>query len=209
MRLRFNQEQKIIDKKQINEIKDFLESQSIRNADYTMLSVSNINKFIDQFTGPNKWVAFVAISQHLEDSKYGQSVRYLWIHSEGDFDEVQFDSIWINHKRHLTANDFMVQEEIDEFNSMSDPLIIYRGCQEDTKEGVSWTTSIDIAREFARRAQSENCNQKGLIIKGECSKRDILAFFNHKNIKEGEIIIKTKNIRNIKIVEEISSCEND
>jgi hypothetical protein len=155
---------------------------------------------IDQYSAMERWEVFAILSDHMSDEEYGSAVRHVWTHSEGDFDESRFDAAFVNTSRPINRDLFMTVAERQDLEQLPDPVTIYRGCQEETRGGVCWTTDLACAREFAQRAADESQDGKGLVLIGQCSKADTIAYFNAEGIHESEIL--TKQVSNVHVHEE-------
>lgn len=78
-------------------------------------------------------------------------------------------------------NYFMTPEEHEALRGMSFPMKIYRGCNGKNDDGISWTTNIEVAVDFATRGKKEK------ILCREVERKDVFAYINRRG--EDEIII--------------------
>lgn len=96
--------------------------------------------------------------------------------------------------RHLMMND--ADKAI--FNKLPNTLSIYRGADENAPgQGWSWSLSEKVARFFAKRFY------KSVVIKGECTKKDVIAYFNGRN--EQEILIPYNKVKNVVVLTRIEN----
>lgn len=96
--------------------------------------------------------------------------------------------------RHLMMND--ADKAI--FNKLPDTFSIYRGADESMPhQGWSWSLSEKVALSFAKRFY------KSIVIKGECAKTDVIAYFHER--KEQEILIPYDKVKNIVILKRIEN----
>lgn len=143
----------------------------------------------------DSWNVFAVIAEHIGDHDYARLTRYQWTHSEGDFTEPQFDSIFINHGRNIELADFVITpRERKQYDALPDPFVVYRGCQEETRSGVCWTIYEKVAKRFAARAANEAEDGIGIVISGKCRKQDVIGFFNVQGLHEAEILVKPDNV---------------
>lgn len=163
---------------------------------------------INQYSLIERWTAFAILSKYMSDEEYGSAARHVWTHSEGDFDEVQFDTVFVNERRPINRDLFMTVAERQHLEQLPDPMIIYRGCQEETRGGVCWTTDLACARGFARdRGAEESPDGVGLVLIGECSRVDVIAYFDAEGLHESEIL--TKQVSNARVHETVNVEHGD
>ncbi len=97
--------------------------------------------------------------------------------------------------RHL----MMLEDDKEILDKLPDTFSIYRGADEGTPgQGWSWSLSKRVALFFAKRFE------KGIVIKGECAKKDVIAYFDDR--KEQEIVIPYNKVKNIVV---LKRTEND
>lgn len=89
--------------------------------------------------------------------------------------------------RHL----LMTAEDCQTLSWMPETLSIYRGCQSFNRKGWSWTLDKDKAEWFSNRRYKG----KPLVLAGEASKQDVLAYFSGRG--ESEILVQPTKIRGI------------
>lgn len=141
----------------------------------------------------------------MTDAEYCDAVRYLWVHSEGDFDAAQFDAVFQNHGRRISARNLMTGNEQTEFDALPDPITVYRGAQQETVDGISWTLNISVAEKFARRAAGESATGEGCVVTGTCAKREVLAYFNDNDLMEAEILVNPGRVVGKRIMARLST----
>jgi hypothetical protein len=77
--------------------------------------------------------------------KYALQVRKAWLQSGGAADRIEE---WSNHLRQFNTHEFMTPADRTFFNSLSDEFTVYRGIQNSSPNGISWTTSREVAEGF-------------------------------------------------------------
>jgi hypothetical protein len=85
----------------------------------------------------------------------------------------------------------MRPEENEQFDALPDEVIMYRGCYQQNKRGLSWTLDRAVAERFPFYLRYQ---QKGppLLVKGRAKKADIIAFKGGR--EEAEIIAERVKI---------------
>jgi len=155
---------------------------------------------IDQCNAIERWSAFANLSEYMSDEEYGSAARHVWTHSEGDFDEIQFDAVFMNASRPINRDLFMTGAERQYLEQLPDPITVFRGCQEETRNGVCWTTDLECARGFAQdRGAPESGRGEGLVLIGKCSKAHVIAYFDAEGLHESEIL--TKQVSDVRVHE--------
>lgn len=87
----------------------------------------------------------------------------------------------------MTASDMVL------FDSMDDPIKIYRGCGTDGCKGISWTTRCHIARGFA------NLKYDGRVLTGYINKKDVIMYA-HEVKNESEVICLYEAVQDVQVV---------
>ena len=130
---------------------------------------------------------FMEISRQMTDAEYWRLLAQIWIDTEGPSYN---RSVWLHlfacrrsEKHHL-----MNTEEHSAFAALPELVRIYRGAPPKRKQGMSWTTSLDQARWFARRF----CNG-GVVFTTTVPKTKVLAQFLGR--EESEVVIDPRRIR--------------
>jgi hypothetical protein len=97
--------------------------------------------------------------------------------------------------------------DFDDIESLSEPIIVYRGTSKDEYNsknfGQSWTLSEEIANEFAFEHYSSQLEYRDtlrVILKGEISKEFVLYYSKDNN--EEEVIIIPEHIKCVEVIEE-------
>lgn len=145
------------------------------------------------------WLTWLWLNNpYLDKSTFSELFGEAWVsveNSNGDANVKQKTLItWFKYadKKHL-----MSEEELAIYENLPDTLTVYRGLSSlSSKTGISYTTSLDVAKFFANRFKSDGFTQ--IILKAEIHKNDVLAFFNGRN--EEEIVVDYPRIKD-KIVE--------
>ncbi len=137
----------------------------------------------------DRWMLFGALSKYMTQPEYVQTLRWLWSHSEGDLEPPGVEIIFTNHNGHqLTITDFLTTQESQVFNTWPDTITIYRGCTDETREGLSWTEHQAIAEAFAQMRAPESSSGTGLVLTGQCSKASLLCYILN-DLGEYEVLV--------------------
>jgi hypothetical protein len=109
--------------------------------------------------------------------------------------------------------DTMTGEEKETYENFPDVVKVYRGIGVDENDevnikpehgldiGISWTTDKETSIWFCRRKIIWK-NMKPILLESEVKKADILLFLNGR--KEFEVIIDPKNLKEIKVTNDIT-----
>lgn len=141
----------------------------------------------------------------MTDAEYFPTARHLWANSEGAFTEEQFDAVFINHGRTPPRTGFMNAAEAAALSALPNPFPVYRGCQVETMNGISWTTSMNVAETFANRAIDEAPDGKGLVLQGTCSKVAVIAYFDAAGLHEAEVLVKASRVLKVTTLKEVTA----
>ena len=133
---------------------------------------------------PHRLSAFMDIKDSVGDEYWGL-VRHIWIDSENIWQHL---SQWKKILAHPNSASMMEDEEKAFLDAAPDPLTIYRGCIRKNRQGLSWTLNADIAHKLGHRWN----RGKGVVVKGHCFKKDVIAYLAGRD--EQEIIILPKNV---------------
>jgi hypothetical protein len=137
----------------------------------------------------NRWMLFGALSEYMTQAEYVQTLRWLWSHSEGDLEPPGVESIFRNHNGHpLTITNFLTPQESQVFNAWPETITIYRGCTDETREGLSWTEHYAVAEALAQMRAPESASGTGLVLTGECSKSNLLCYILN-DLREYEALV--------------------
>jgi len=166
----------------------------LRAPDSNAVAARQWKEILETYCASDKWSVFTILAEHMTDSEYCDAVSNTWVHSEGAFDETQFDAVFVNHGRKIAPRDLMTDKERAEFDALPESITVYRGAQESTADGVSWTLCEAVAEEKALRAAGENEAGKGRVIKGSCAKTSVLAYFNDNSFSEKEVLVKPDHV---------------
>lgn len=174
----------------------------IRNA-------NNLKKIYDKYSGyidnVTNYTDFIWLIENKQQAPYflQQTKRYV---NKKDFSEF-LGKMWTliespSHAPNVTNKQFvnyfkqadkeyvMDQEELKIYNSLPNEITIYRGVEDNKKNGVkalSWTLNKDKAKWFATRYED-----KGIMFTAKIKKEDVLAYFNSR--KEEEVVIDYNNL---------------
>jgi hypothetical protein len=93
--------------------------------------------------------------------------------------------------------DVLGSDESEWFGSLPDLIPIYRGCERGRERGLSWTTDINVALEFA---QGRRCtNQHPTLMTAIIPKLHVFGVFLDR--KESEIAVDPRRLRRLRPVE--------
>lgn len=104
--------------------------------------------------------------------------RALWLQVLGEMWSM-FDNVWEYKERLLSIfqnltrkelNLMMLDDELVEFNKLPEKIIIYRGCYEINRHGISWSTSQNIAKEFTTFARYRIDGETPLLMMAKIPK---------------------------------------
>lgn len=191
------------------EIRIALAGRKLQAPDRNAVAARRWKDILDTYCVSYKWWAFTILAEHMTDDEYCDAVPFVWVRSEGNFDEIQFDAVFINHGRKITTRDFMTNREKTVFDALSEPITVYRGAQASTADGVSWTLNEDVAEEKARRAAGEKEEGEGQVIKGSCAKTYVLAYFNDNSLAEEEVLVKPDHVEGKTVIRTVPVNQPD
>lgn len=135
------------------------------------LSSENYNLFVFTHERPCRLDAFEQIMHSLDEKTFNELLLEVYIDSENIHQNYQ---TWVELLDPLTG--------LDVWNSVSDlpdKIKIYRG---GSKNGISWTLSLEKAQWFATR-----WNENLPVWEAEVNKEEIIGFNEHRN--ESEVIV--------------------
>jgi hypothetical protein len=113
----------------------------------------------------------------------------LWTGSDPDDTDLRFYAIW---KEAHERNGGVVCDSDQHLPSGSFP--IYRGQMPDAELGFSWSTSLDVARKFARGAGAR-VPQPGIVYQARVQAPAVLAYLTARG--EDEVIVGPGMVRNL------------
>jgi hypothetical protein len=99
---------------------------------------------------------------------------------------------WISFFKNANKNIIMIKEEKQHYDQLPDdyPITIYRGVGKGREPyGLSWTENISTAEWFAKRWN----NDEAYVLKTQCFKKNIFAYFNIRG--EDELVINVNAIK--------------
>lgn len=145
---------------------------------------------LEEQSPSRRFDAYACLTSELSGKEMADLFAFVWVHSEGCLSHEQINSLFDDFaRRGITRDMIMSTSEQTEFELLSDPMTIFRGCQESTKHGRSWSTSAEVARGFAVRAIDENPDtHTGIVIQGICPKSAVLVYLN-RDLAEQEILV--------------------
>lgn len=115
----------------------------------------------------------------LSNPRYWELLKTVWI-------AVGNTAVAPEFRRYMQSNRpcrnyFMTPEEHESLRRMAFPLKVYRACTGENDGGISWTTSIEVAIEFASRLEHPK------ILARRVERSEMFAYINRRG--EDEIII--------------------
>ena len=131
---------------------------------------------------------------YLSEQDFGQILSTGWIlseapHNNPNLNKQQLASMF----RSISPEYLMDKEELRQYQSLEDPVTVYRGVTPYNKrnvKGLSWTLDREQAEWFAHRF-----GEDGTVYTAQISKKYIFAIFNGRN--EAEVIVDPKRLENI------------
>ena len=100
-----------------------------------------------------------------------------------DYDETDFKELF---SKYPLSDWLTTKEEKDFYDKLPDEIEVYRGCTEENKNGISWTTNYYVARYFAYESMQYQ-NKDTDIYKKTIKKAEIRAIL--LDMDESEIIL--------------------
>lgn len=146
----------------------------------------------------DRWMLFGALADYMTQDEYVRTLRWLWSHSEGDLEPPGVEIIFTKHNgKALTITDFLTPRESRVFQGWPDTITVYRGCTEETREGLSWTEDYATAQAFAQMRAPESQSGSGLILTGQCRKAGLLCYILN-DLGEHEVLAPYHHVTVIK-----------
>jgi hypothetical protein len=122
---------------------------------------------------------FLNKKHKLSDYRYWEVLRSVWIVA-GSLKNLDIFRLLFNSKRKY-IHYFSTPEEIERLENLDDQVKVYRVCNNEIDDGISWTLSMDYALWY-----KEKYNKK-IILHRLIDKSDIFALIERN--REEEIII--------------------
>lgn len=115
----------------------------------------------------------------LSNPRYWELLKTVWI-------AVGNTAVADEFRRYMQSsrpcrNYFMTPEEHEALRRMDFPMNVYRACSDKKDGGISWTTNIEVAIEFASRLKTPK------ILGRKVERNEVFAYINRRG--EDEIII--------------------
>ena len=153
---------------------------------------------------PYRTLFFKMIEEHLSLKDYNEMLKESWVCTENPNQDVnvslkEWKEFFLKADRRLLMND----NEYKIYRNLSNnkPVTVYRGVGINRNpSGFSWTTDYSMAEWFAKRWGE---NEDIYILKGECNKKDVLAYFE----AESEYVIDPKDMNKIERINIYESNE--
>lgn len=142
----------------------------------------------------DRWMLFGRLSEYMTQDEYVQTLRWLWSHSEGALEAPGVEIIFTNHKGNpLTIADHLTPHEHQIFTAWPDTITVYRGCTQETRDGLSWTEYHATATAFAQMRAPESALGTGLVLTGQCSKANLLCYILN-DLNEHEVLVRPSQV---------------
>lgn len=182
--------------------------------------MSNINRALHDLAEKQKrngdWYSFLECRRNLDhdrgvtaltevpldvsDAEYRVLVAKTWTWAHG---------IWENREswrriltgEHRPLGSFTNRADKARLETLSDPLVVYRGCTDHNQLGFSWTCDFDRAAGFAYMAQGWTKAEKRYVLSGRVKHCHVLAFITTRN--EEEVVTLPEKVTDI-VVQDIS-----
>lgn len=141
---------------------------------------------------PYRVQAFVEIMDELDDKLYWELLGEVYVGIENVWQNQDvllklFQSKRAGREWMMEAKDRTVLEKMVG-STYQDGALVYRGCTQKNKQGMSWTLDRSVATWFARRFSPKD----PVLLAGEVSPKKILAYFGTRS--EAEIVVDPKDV---------------
>lgn len=135
-------------------------------------------------------------AEQLSGFAFSQMARSVWIDSESiGYNQDAWLALFTEH---IDAVAFMGPDDTAALAAMpldaEGCLQIFRGCDPDALDGMSWTTDYDLAYRFAHRRRSEP-----VLLTGRVARSDVLAYTDARS--EAEVIVRPETVRDVEATE--------
>ena len=147
---------------------------------------------------PYRILVLQEFAEDMDDHIFWEVLGAIWTDSENIW---QNDAEW----RELWASDrpgrefSMDEDDRAALQDLPDTITVYRGCiAEENEDGLSWTTEERVATFFAKRF-AELRNGEALVLCGEVSKEDVLAYTQGRGEYEVIVLPEKVNVTHAKV----------
>jgi hypothetical protein len=96
--------------------------------------------------------------------------------------------------KYVSLAECLLGEAREWFDSLPPVIEIYRGCQRVRKRGLSWTTDVNVAQEFARAKRCHN--SVPTLVSALIPKQHVFGVFLDRN--ENEIVVDPRRLRHLR-----------
>ena len=136
---------------------------------------------------------FARYMPRMSDSDYWDMLQWLWQDTENLW---QNKRLWLGllKSKRPERERLMSSADYDRFSQLESEVVIYRGCMNKNKLGLSWTLNGTVAKFFALRFRAT-----GLLLKGTCARAAILACFEGRG--EEEVVVEPRKVTLLQVVE--------
>ena len=155
----------------------------------------DINKFsLVRFSPSERYRELFEHEETLDDKAFWIELGMLLTSNDDLYDNRDWIEHFLQHsdnKKQFIMSDY----ERRAFKKLPAILTIYRGCNESSLLGYSWTLSKKVAKFFATTDIVHRCESKahGIILTATCKKSEVIALFTER--EEREIFIRPANVR--------------
>ena len=139
---------------------------------------------------PFRSQTFDLLAPDMTHTEYWGIASEVWIDQENPED---YTEEWRRRFNALRPyKQFLMEpDEQKALRKLPDPVVVYRADISPTPGGLSWTTSVKVARFFAKRYDSHHPMYRGII-----AKQDIAAYWTRRGEDE-VLVLKPKALTNI------------
>jgi hypothetical protein len=157
------------------------------------------NFFFTSIDGHEQQEAFLEVYEEMSPRDYWKYLGEI-IQEESIYND-ELKKLLTNENKDLSLRGLLMSDKDKEiYHTLPPNLLIYRGANESAPDqGWSWSLSEKIAHFFANRFH------KGVVIKGECERKDVIAYFGVRN--EQEILIPFNKVKNIRVLKRIENTD--
>jgi hypothetical protein len=127
-----------------------------------------------------------------------QLFKLIWPTCDDSIPYIRFASEFLHGCRdEANPSDYLTKEESHWYDALPRSFRIYRGADTQSLNGLSWTTSKEVALQFARGHRGI-FNQTPVLLSGYVRKPSVLMADNSRD--EFEILTDFENVSQIRIV---------
>jgi hypothetical protein len=137
----------------------------------------------------------VKLRDRLSDEDFWHYVRKFWAQPCYTSPKDSETLLTLMHENRGESDLLMSDGEKATIEKLPEMITVYFGCSKERIElGWSWSLSEEIGRMYAANYRSDG---DGIIIRGTCPKRKIVAYFNIRPWLKQEIVVDAKYVSNL------------